>query len=74
MAIIYPKIQSLLQIFGVFQMLAEWFIMSHYTYLPRSMMHDPDVFHTPTEFRPERFLSDEITTAAVGVAFGFGRR
>ena len=44
----------------------------------RAVLHDPEVYPEPEEFRPERFLKDgkldpEVRDPAT-VAFGFGRR
>ncbi|KAJ5473438.1 hypothetical protein N7475_003004 [Penicillium sp. IBT 31633x] len=38
--------------------------------------HDPELYDDPSEFRPERFLSEEIDSASDphNVTFGFGRR
>lgn len=49
------------------------------------MLHDPEVYHEPQSFLPERFLKSSATAASgyvlnpdildpVDVAFGFGRR
>ncbi len=47
----------------------------------RSMLQDPAVFHKPTEFRPERYLSEDGTLRELErhedpsmIGFGFGRR
>lgn len=43
-----------------------------------AMMHDPEVFEAPFEFRPERYLKDDQIDSSVPdgerAAFGFGRR
>ncbi|KAH6908264.1 O-methylsterigmatocystin oxidoreductase [Coprinopsis sp. MPI-PUGE-AT-0042] len=43
-----------------------------------AIMHDPEVFENPMEFRPERYLKDGQIDPAVldpeGGAFGYGRR
>ncbi|KAF7586776.1 hypothetical protein BBP40_008346 [Aspergillus hancockii] len=36
--------------------------------------HDPNVYHDPGTFKPERFLSDNPEADPHTVAFGFGRR
>ncbi|KNG81214.1 putative cytochrome P450 [Aspergillus nomiae NRRL 13137] len=36
--------------------------------------HDPDVFHDPREFKPERYLGDNPEPDPHRLAFGFGRR
>lgn len=42
------------------------------------MMHDPEVFDAPFEFRPERYLKNGQIDPSVPdperAAFGFGRR
>ena len=44
----------------------------------RSILHDPEVFEAPEEFRPERYLKDGQINPNVRdpvvAAFGFGRR
>ena len=43
----------------------------------RGMLHDPNVYTNPSEFMPERFLPNGLTSPQPdprGVAFGFGRR
>ncbi|OGM48730.1 O-methylsterigmatocystin oxidoreductase [Aspergillus bombycis] len=42
-----------------------------------AIAHDPDLYHDPLEFKPERFLSDNGRTPEYDphlLAFGFGRR
>lgn len=39
-----------------------------------SVAHDPSVYHTPMEFRPERFSGPNAEPLASEVVFGFGRR
>ncbi len=45
------------------------------------MLHDPEIFPGPDEFRPERYLDDDGTLRALErhedpalIGFGFGRR
>ena len=44
----------------------------------RSILHDPEVFEAPEQFRPERYLKDGQIDSSVRdpvvAAFGFGRR
>ncbi|KAF9008611.1 putative CyP450 monooxygenase [Hymenopellis radicata] len=40
----------------------------------KSILHDPNVFPEPMEFRPERFSEDGVDPSIVDTAFGFGRR
>lgn len=35
---------------------------------------DPDVYHDPHEFRPERFLPETGEPIPTGAFFGYGRR
>ena len=48
------------------------------TSLIRSIMHDPETFENPMEYRPERYLKDGKLNPDVldpdSVVFGFGRR
>lgn len=41
------------------------------------MTHDPEMYHDPFEFKPERFLGEDGRPAEMdsrSVVFGFGRR
>ncbi|TDL20075.1 cytochrome P450 [Rickenella mellea] len=38
------------------------------------MTHDPDVYHDPFEFKPERYLGDNPEPDSYLLVFGFGRR
>lgn len=44
----------------------------------RSILHNPDVYPDPEEFRPERFLKDgklnDDVQDPLAIAFGLGRR
>lgn len=42
----------------------------------RAILHDPEVYPHPEEFRPERFINSDGTLSEDDVAavFGFGRR
>lgn len=42
----------------------------------RSILHDPEVYPNPEEFRPERYLDDGTNPPAPDpeAAFGYGRR
>ncbi|KAF5660152.1 hypothetical protein FHETE_9125 [Fusarium heterosporum] len=39
-----------------------------------SLTHDPEVYHSPTEFKPERFFEPYSEHPPNDVVFGFGRR
>jgi cytochrome P450 len=39
-----------------------------------AMMHDPNVYHNPSTFNPDRFLGDKPERDPTSVCFGFGRR
>jgi len=53
-------------------------LLSVLTFLIRSILHNPEVYSDPMEYRPERFLKDGKFNPDVmdpnSVAFGFGRR
>lgn len=38
------------------------------------LLHDPEVYHDPMEFKPERFLGDKSEPDPRNVCFGYGRR
>ena len=43
----------------------------------RKLLHDPEVYHDPLEFKPERFLArdgKEPELSPTKLAFGYGRR
>ena len=41
----------------------------------RQMLHDPEVYSSPTEFSPDRYeLSDTEMKKVTNLVFGFGRR
>ena len=46
--------------------------------LARAILHDPEAYDAPEEFRPERFIRDGKLDASVrdpyAYAFGYGRR
>ncbi|KAM0198402.1 hypothetical protein ACHAPI_003925 [Fusarium lateritium] len=39
-----------------------------------SLTHDPDVYHSPMEFKPERFFEPYNEPPPTDIVFGFGRR
>lgn len=45
---------------------------------PRGLLHDPEMYPDPMQFRPERYLRDGVfectTNDPSRYAFGFGRR
>ena len=49
-------------------------------FITRSILHDPKIFNSPHEFRPERFLKEDGRELDLDVrdpdcaVFGFGRR
>ena len=47
-------------------------------YISRAILHDPEEYPNPEEFRPERFLRAEASSKEVRdprmATFGFGRR
>ena len=53
-------------------------VASLMTLFSRAMTHDPNVYHDPDEFRPERFLpsldGETPRNDKSAMAFGFGRR
>ena len=48
------------------------------TVYQRAILHDPEQYPEPQEFKPERFLKDGVLDPTVqdpdSAAFGFGRR
>ena len=38
------------------------------------MLHDPEVYSDPFEFKPERFLGESPERDPRDICFGFGRR
>lgn len=45
----------------------------------RGILHDPEVYPDPQDFKPERFFNDEgkldyLATDPAKYAFGYGRR
>lgn len=46
-------------------------------YVNRQMTHDPETYHDPFDFKPERFLGENGNVVELDprlLAFGFGRR
>jgi cytochrome P450 len=39
-----------------------------------SLTHDPEVYHSPMEFKPERFFEPFNEPPPTDIVFGFGRR
>jgi len=44
------------------------------TLVNRSFTHDPNIFHDPLTFKPERFLGNDPEPDPALTVFGFGRR
>ena len=42
--------------------------------MSRQILHDPDSYADPLEFKPERFLGEEPEPDPRETVFGFGRR
>lgn len=40
----------------------------------RQYLHDPETYHDPMDFKPERFLGPKPEPDTHNLAFGFGRR
>ena len=45
-----------------------------YTNLPRHFTHDPAIYDSPLDFKPERFLTNQSAPDPHQFVFGFGRR
>lgn len=40
----------------------------------RKLLHDPEMYQDPLEFKPERFLGEKPELNPNKIAFGYGRR
>ncbi|KAG8739605.1 hypothetical protein FRC12_016267, partial [Ceratobasidium sp. 428] len=47
---------------------------SNYVRTSRQILHNPDVYHQPEQFQPERYLVENPPPDPEAYAFGFGRR
>ena len=68
------EVRLLFRIFGVASLFGP---LSPSDLLDRGFTHDPDTYHDPMGFKPERFLSSEDQNPEMDphvLSFGFGRR
>jgi hypothetical protein len=67
------------RIYSVGQCMVRQFVHPFISYLRclRAILHDPDSYPDPEEFKPERFLNEDGTVRddpALSLAFGVGKR
>jgi cytochrome P450 len=51
----------------------KWFYLI-FTPVPRAILHDETIYVEPENFKPERFIGNNLPDPADSGAFGFGRR